>query len=92
MTLRANHQYKDYDVILREVKRGHGASIVPENCLDQVAEDHVALIPFPDESFSWQLDFLYLDRSYSDIELRTIDFMRAHTQLARPGAPRRRIP
>ena len=92
MALRANRQYRDYDVILREVKRGHGASIVPENCLDQVAEDHVALIPFPDESFSWQLDFLYPNRSYSDIEQRTIQFMREHSRMTRAGASERIIP
>lgn len=77
MKLRTNDQYQDYDLIINEVKRGHGASIVPENCLDQVAADHLAIIPFPDPSFTWKLDFLYLDRSYSDAELRTIAFMRA---------------
>lgn len=92
MTLRTNRQYNDYDVILQEVKRGRGASIVPENCLEQVAEDHVAIIPFPDESFSWKLDFLYLDRSYSDTEQRTIDFMREHSRIVYPDASERRIP
>ena len=91
LTLHASHQYKDYDVILREVKRGHGASIVPENCLDQITEDHVALIPFPDESFLWRLDFLYPNRSYSDVEQRTIDFMREHSLIAHADASKRSI-
>lgn len=81
LTLSANDQYKDYDLILKEVKRGRGASIVPENCLHQVDDERVALIPFPDESFCWELDFLYPDRTHSEAEQRTIDFMRAHSRI-----------
>jgi DNA-binding transcriptional LysR family regulator len=77
LELHTNSQYQDYDIILNEVKRGaKGASIVPANCLDQVASEHVAVFPFPDPSLRWELDVLFLDRPYTDVELRVISFMR----------------
>lgn len=81
LTPRTNSQYKDYDIIIKEVQRGRGASIVPANCLDQVAGNDLVIIPFPDPSYRWEIDFFYLDRAYSDAEQRVIDFMYAHSEV-----------
>lgn len=75
LELKTNEQYQDYDIILKEVKRGHGASIVPANCLDQVAEDHVAILPFPDSTFCWELNLFYVDCPHTEVERRVIDFI-----------------
>lgn len=79
LTLCTNDQYRDYDVILKEVKRGHGATVVPANCLDQVVEKGITLIPFPSDTLCWEIDFLYPDRAYSKAGERLIEFMRSHS-------------
>lgn len=81
LTMRANSQYKDYDVILKEVRHGRGATIVPTNCLDQIAGGDIVLVPFPGGLHRWEIDFVFLEREYSDIERRLIDFMRAKSEL-----------
>lgn len=81
LTMRVNSLYKDYDIILKEVRHGHGATIVPANCLDQIAGDDIVLMPFPGGLHRWEIDFVFLNREYSAIERRLIDFMRAKSEV-----------
>lgn len=76
---RTNCQYADYDIILKEVRRGHGATVVPENLISRVADDDLAVFPFPDDSYRWSIGFYYLESVHSATEQRLIDFMRRHS-------------
>ncbi len=80
LTPHLNSQYKDYDVVIKEVQQGHGATIVPANCLNQVKGHDMVVIPFPEPSFCWEIDFFYLDPEYTATEQRVIDFMRRYSR------------
>lgn len=50
-----NTQYNDYDIILKEVRRGRGATIVPSTCVDAIDCDSVQLVEFPLRNHTWNI-------------------------------------
>lgn len=76
-TLDVNRNYSEYDIILRKVRAGHGAVLVPEGIVDKVACDQVVLIPFPDDALRWGVDFLYR-RGGDACERAVVTFMEAN--------------
>jgi len=79
LTLRTNNQYRDYDIVLKEVERGHGASIIPDNCLDQISDTELAIMPFPDPEYRWEIEFFYPKQNHSPEGRRLIDFIKTHS-------------
>lgn len=81
VSVRINSQYKDYDLIIDEVRAGRGAALVPEECIDRITGSEAALIPVPQDRFAWEVSFLFLERSYTPLETYLIDFVRMQAVL-----------
>lgn len=76
-TLDVNRNYSEYDIILRKVRAGHGAVLVPKGIIGKVACDQMLLIPFPDDALRWGVDFLYR-RGVGACERAVVAFMDAN--------------
>lgn len=81
ISVNINSQYKDYDLIIDEVRAGRGAALVPEECIDRIAGSEAELIPVSQDRFAWEISFLFLERSYTPLEKRLIDFVRMQAEL-----------
>lgn len=75
LVFQMNNQYQDYDVVVEEVNMARGATIIPKHCLNLIENADIATFPFPDSDYYWKVCFYCLNRNYSTLEQKVIDFM-----------------
>lgn len=74
-----NDRYTSYEIILRKMRAGEGAVLVPETVCDEAAGEDVVMFPFPDDLVKWQVYFLYRQGDIRSSKRDIIRFMKENS-------------
>ena len=74
-----NDRYTNYEIVLRKMKAGEGAVLVPETVRHYAEGDGIVMFPFPEDLVKWQVYFLYRPADGRTFKRDIIRFMKENS-------------
>lgn len=75
-----NDRYTNYEIVLRKMRAGEGAVLVPETVCAEAAGDDVAMLPFPEGLVTWKVFFLYRPGDRRSYRREIVRFMHENSR------------